>query len=165
MSDNKEITQKVKDVISLYAEKMIASGKENAIEQLRSYSSLAGGIGCYINGGDVSEKGEYSGGYAILKYAGIEYNPKTNELDVNYPEGQLPMGIDLMAWVLEIEQKLNGELDINAEPKQEYFYIGGVNGGMTKVVSKKEYQPDPTMKTKADILDTLLSRSEVVIKK
>lgn len=162
MKDNTEIVKKVREVINLYAKKMMESGKENALEQLKSHSNLAGGIGCYINRNDVSDEGKYSGGYAILKYAGIEYNPNTNELDVDYPEGQLPVGIDLMAWAIEIEQKLNGEVDINADPKQDIFYIGGA---MTRVVSKTEYQADPTLKTKAEILDTLLSRSEVVIKK
>ena len=163
MKENDELVKKVKEVISLYAEKMMASDIKNPVEELRSHSILTGGIGCYINPGDVTDEGKYSGGYAILKYADIEYNPETNELEIEYPEGQMPVGIDLMAWANEIEQKLNGILDINIVPQQENFYLNNQN------TTKIKYVPDPLEKVRADvfakILNDLLNRNEIIIKK
>lgn len=165
-----EINTKAKELIKLYVRVYLESKQEEkvAIEELKSHSFLTdANVGCYINSSDITDDGVYSGGYADIKYLGVAYNVSSDNFEVNYDANTMPVGIDVGKWLAQIENRLRNHQEKDKSKLEDFYLNSGTTENITiqKTVEVEKLVFDKELKTKADILDNLLSRSELILKK
>jgi len=166
----KEINTKAKELIKLYVRVYLESKQkeEEAIAELKSHSFLTdANVGCYINSSDITDDGVYSGGYADIKYLGVTYNVSSDNFEINYDANTMPVGIDVGKWLAQIEYRLRNHQEKDESKLKDFYLDGGATEAITiqKTIEVEKLVFDKELKTKADILDNLLSKSELIIKK
>lgn len=166
----KEINTKAKELIKLYVRVYLESKQEQeeAIKELKSHSFLTdANVGCYINSTDLTDDGVYSGGYADIKYLGVSYNVSSDNFDISYDANTMPVGINVGKWLAQIENRLRNHQEKDNSKLEDFYLDSKATETITiqKTVEVEKLVFDKELKAKAEILDKLLNKSELIIKK
>jgi hypothetical protein len=87
-------------------------------------------------------KKESTAGDTPYQISSVWVQPTNQPTRSTYPEDNYQRLLTTWAWALEIEQKLNGELDNNWNHKKNFYH----DKSKTRVVSKPSNKDSPALK-------------------